>query len=267
MMSRLSVFLVVIVMLLSINTVGAFAGGLVNGSFEADGWIDDITIEEPNGWDVNFPDNFGGWVYSDWVTDGSFNLTVTSYWLTDFEAGDEALVSQQVILKDVNRIFFDVKLDTYPDYVWSPDKRTAAVIIDGRIEWRSDVFGEDVRGEYFGEVIDVNIDDSLPRILSLALISNVSEEWLDVDTIYYVDWDYVGFDCDCRGNGFLNGDFNEDCFVDEADMDSFAQVWLQMLESDSIFNLYRENDVEPNGIIDFKDFAVFSQQWLKSSYD
>jgi len=266
-MSRLSVLLVVFVMLLLINNVGMCSGGLVNGSFEADSWIDDITIEEPNGWDVNMPGNFGGWVYNDWVTDGSFNLTVSSFWYTAFEADDAALVSQQVILKDVKQIVFDVKLDTYPAYVWSPDKRTAAVMIDDEIKWQSDIFGEDVRGEYFGEVIDVNIDDSQLYTLSLALISNVSEEWFDVETMYYVDWDYVGFDADCRGRGFLSGDFNRDCVISEEDLKILTEVWLEWVDSESEYNLYDSNDIGAYGIIDFLDFAVFSEQWLTSSYD
>ncbi len=255
-MSRLFVSLVVIVMLLSIYSVGAYAGEIVNGSFEDDGWIDDITVEEPNGWDVNMPGNFGGWVYSDWVTDGSFNLTVSSFWYTAFEANDVALVSQQVILKDVKRIIFDVKLDTYPDYVWDPNKRTAAVLIGDEIVWVSDVLGEDVRGEYFEQVIDVNVNDDEPHILSLALIADVNEEWLDVDTIYYADWDYIGFDC--RGMGVLPGDFNRDCVVNEEDLRMLTEVWLNWFDSRDKYNLYDSNDIGAYGIINFRDYAVFA---------
>lgn len=255
-MKRFLLLLAVIIMLLSVNNIEAGAGEIVNGSFEADGWIDDITVEEPNGWDVNMPGNFGGWVYNDWVTDGSFNLTISTYWYTAFEANDIALVSQDVILKDVKKIIFDVKLDTYPAYAWNPNKRTAAVLIDDEIVWESDVFGEDVRGEYFEQVIDVHIDDRKAHKLSLALIADVNEEWLDVETMYYADWDYIGFDC--RGNGVLPGDLNRDCVVDEQDLEMLTDVWLDWIDSRDKYNLYDSNDVEPYGVINFRDYAVLA---------
>ena len=51
----------------------------INGSFEDDNYIGDITVKAPNDWnDVNVPANqFDGYVSSNWVTDGSYNLTLT----------------------------------------------------------------------------------------------------------------------------------------------------------------------------------------------
>jgi hypothetical protein len=67
---------------------------IVNGSFEDGGLIDDITAQEPNGWDVNVPSGkFVASVGGSWSTDGNFSLFVASNWFTSFAAGEMATVS------------------------------------------------------------------------------------------------------------------------------------------------------------------------------
>lgn len=136
-MKKMTGFLAVLIMLMAANTIRADANGLVNGSFEYDTWIGDISTKEPNGWDVNMPaDKFGGFVSNEWATEGNFSLTLYSFWYTAFEANDMAEVFQQVPLKDVESISFDIKLDTYPSgKIWNPNKRTAAVLVDDKIVW------------------------------------------------------------------------------------------------------------------------------------
>ena len=52
---------------------------IVNGSFEDDGTINDITAQEPNGWDVNAPSGkFMGETVTSWSTDGRFSLVLSS---------------------------------------------------------------------------------------------------------------------------------------------------------------------------------------------
>jgi len=98
-MKKAIVFAAVMVMLTLANDIEARISFLVNGSFEDDGYITDITVKEPNGWDVNVPTaQFSGWVSNSWFTDGSYSLTIYSYWYATFEANDIATVSQDVYL-------------------------------------------------------------------------------------------------------------------------------------------------------------------------
>ena len=248
----------VLIMLMWANTIRADANGLVNGSFEYDMWIGDISTKEPNGWDVNMPtDNFGGFVSNGWSTEGNFSLTLYSISYTTFEVNDMAEVFQQVPLKDVESIFFDIKLDTYPSgKIWNPNKRTAAVLIDDKIVWVSDIFGSDVRGEYADQSVNIDIPDSGLHKLSLALISDVAEDWLAVDTEYDAYWDNVRFELFCDGNGFPPCDFNKDCRVNMNDYAMLANEWLKEVEPNSIYNLSNEGDC--CGIINFNDFAIWA---------
>ncbi len=86
----------IVVVLLFGEWVKGGVSVIVNGSFEDDGYIDYISVQEPNGWsDVNVPTSqFDGQVYHYWVTDGSYNLTLYSYWYVAFEVNDIATVSQ-----------------------------------------------------------------------------------------------------------------------------------------------------------------------------
>lgn len=240
---------------------------IVNGSFENDGLIADITVEEPNNWDVNLPtDQFGGWVYNDWVTDGNWNLTLYSNAYKAFEANDIATVSQKVCLSDVNEILFDLKLDTQSaSKVWDPNKRTAVLMIDDEVVWESNSVGSDVRGEYRDRVANIDIDDSSLHKLSLGIRADVNEATTNIK--YYTDWDFVRFNLHCGGFGFLPGDFNRDCYVDMNDLEMLAEVWLDEVDPHSKYNLSRNDDTGLYGIINFLDFAVYADTWDGNTVD
>ena len=264
-MKRAIVVGAVIVMVLAGNNMQAAVSVIVNGSFEDDGYIPDITAQEPNGWsDVNVPVNqFGGWVYNNWVTEGSYNLTLFSYWNVGFEANDIAMVSQDVYLTDVNEIIFDLKLQTYPN-IWDPNKRTAVVMVDNVEVWNSDDYQPDENGVYQGQVV-VDVADRNLHKLSLGIKADVNEALLDADTMYYTHWDFVRFNYHCGEFGFLLEDFSRDCYVDMSDLEMLASVWLDDIvpenDPNGRYNLYRNDEIEPHGFINFFDFAVFADGW------
>jgi hypothetical protein len=268
-MKKMTGFLAVLIMLMWANTIRADANGLVNGSFEADGRIDDITddITDPNtltGWDVNMPTGqFDGWVGDYWVTDGNWSLTLHSK-AEAFEVGDIAYVWQDVYLSDVNQIFFDVHLDTSGEN-WNPALRSAVVMIDDTVVWESPKTGTDIRGEYLNQAIDVSNEDRRLHRFAIGIRADVKESGTSIE--YYMDWDKIGFDLFCGGNGFLDGDFNRDCRVDVKDYCMLADKWLEEVELDSKYNLSNEGDVVGYGIIDFKDFVIFANGWETGSFE
>jgi len=246
------------VMLLSVNQVRAEACEIVNGSFEDDGSIPDITVQKPNGWDVNVPTTkLQGYVDKDWPTDGSYNLTLRSI-LGAFTIGDTATVSQQVDLTDVNEIIFDLKLGT-----WNPDKCSAIVLIDEDVVWDSNELDS---GNYYDQVyaVEDKYRDGQMHKLSLGIRVKVSGTlWLR----YVSHWDYIECTDFCGGNGLLAGDFDHDCYVDMNDLKSMGDVWLDEPASYDRHNLYKGDDVDSVAIINFLDFAVFADNWLQSSYE
>jgi hypothetical protein len=54
---------------------------------------------------------------------------------------------------------------------------------------------------------------------------------------------------------------------DIAGLQGLVEKWLQPVEIDDQYNLYKGNDAQPRGIINFFDFAVFADNWLESSYE
>ena len=267
-MKRAIVVGAVIVMVLAGNNMQAAVSVIVNGSFEDNGYIPDITVQEPNGWsDVNVPaSQFGGWISNDWATDGSYyNLTLYSYWYAGFEANDIAMVSQEVYLTDVNEIIFDLKLQTYPFNQWDPNKRSAVVMVDNVEVWNSDDYAPNANGEYQDQVIAVDVADRALHKLSLGIRADVNEALVDADTFYYTHWDSIEFDIHCGGFGFLLGDFGRDCYVDMSDLQMLASVWLDDIvpenDPNGRYNLYRNDEIEPYGSINFFDFAVFANGW------
>jgi hypothetical protein len=251
---------VAIVMLLAANQVRAEECGIVNGSFEDDGWINDITVKEPNGWDVNVPaDKFGGYVKQDWPTDGAFNLTLYSQQWKTFDVNDMTTVSQQVNLTGIDEVIFDVNLVTYPEIrLWDPDKCTAVVLIDGSVVWESNSVGTDVRGEYFDQAYTVEgkYKDG-QHLLSFGIRVNVAEK---LNTSYITHWDYIECVVYCGGGGLLPGDFNRDCYVDFNDLKEMTDVWLGEVGPNDKHNLFNGDDLG-GGFINLPDFAIFADRW------
>jgi hypothetical protein len=257
-MKKMTGFLAVLIMLMWANTIRADTNGLVNGSFEADGRILDITVKEPNGWDVNMPiGQFGGTVDNYWVTDGQYGLIIYSNPYESFVVGDIGFVSQDVYLRDVNQIVFDIFLDTYPTYYnWDPTLRSAVVMIDDNVVCESPQNGVEIRGEYLNQVIAINYDDIGLHKLSIGLRADANEAISYVQ--YYAYWDNIRFKLICGGNGFPPCDFNKDCRVDASDYAMLANRWLEEVEPNSIYNLSNEGDVVGYGIINFNDFAIWA---------
>ncbi len=257
----------VIIMLAFASYIRADVSVIVNGSFEDDGQINNITAPEPNGWDVNLPpDQFDGWVFDEWVTDGSFNLTLYSDSFQAFEVNDIATLSQEVILWDVNNIIFDIELDTSGNNVWDPNKRTAVLMIDDEVVWESNDVGPDVRDEYFNQTVNVSgLYDAGLHKLSLGLRADVNE--VPTSIKYYTEWDFIRFDLHCGDVGFLDGDFTRDCYVDANDLRILVQVWLQEVDPYDKYNLFSGDDLEPYGVINFYDFAVFFETWDGNTVD
>lgn len=260
----------VLVLTFFLNTVWAEECPILNGSFEDPGDIDNISLEEPNHWDVNMPaGKFSGEVQDVFgVTDQNWALTLSSNTYVDLEVNDIVYVYQYVCLKDVSRITFDLNLDTYPVMPWDPAYRTAVVMIDDEVVWESNSVGDDVRGQYQGIddgcFIDVDIDDSNERKFAIGLRVNVDE---NPSFGYYADWDNITCGGACDGNGFLPTDFSRDCYVDSIDYAMLAFLWEHTVDSNSEFNLSKEGDFDGFGIINFADLRLFIDDWLASSYD
>jgi len=261
---------VIMVMLLSGNLTKAGVSVIVNGTFEKDGWISNITEENtPHGWpDVNLPEKkFVAWVKSGWSTyvEGGYCLTVYSTgWEIPshpaFAVGDRAVVSQWVYLEDVNEIIFDLKLTTnYGPANWDPAQRSAILLIDDEEVWNSDSLSPTGSGEHLNTTVDVNgLYDAGLHKLSVGIQSNVE------GTAFYqcfTQWDFVRFDTHCQGFGYLRADLNYDCYVDWPDLEILAQEWLEE-PSDERYNLFADGE----NIIDLYDFSVLADSWLEDSY-
>jgi hypothetical protein len=257
MMKSLIVTAIAAVMLSAVSSTRASVCEIVNGSFEDDGLIDNITVKEPNGWDVNMPaDKFSGYIHRDWTTTGNYNLTFSSNWTT-FAAGDMATVSQEVDLTDVNEVIFDIKLET--DWLaWDPSKCIAVLLIDDDIVWDSNSAGLVVSGAYPGQAYEVDNkyrDGNLHK-LSLGIRLNTAGK---IYQSYITHWDSIRCTVVCGGSGLLAGDFNCDCCVTFADFAMLANHWLEQ-------NPPWLYDLVENGIVDMHDLGVFVDSWLDCSY-
>ena len=257
------IFIVAIAfMTLCVNYADAEVSLIMNGSFEKDGTIDDITEFYPMGWyDVNLPQGdygmpkFGASVWDDWSSDGDHYLALYSNGYESFSTGDIATISQRVYLEDVNDIIFDLSLDTSPGYEsWDPQLRSAVLLIDGEVVWESNSVGSDVRGEYFDQSCTVpeiykNADT---HTLSFGIRANSDEP---LSYIYY--WamlDFIKFDTHCGGYGYLETDLNHDCHVDNLDLLALTSDWLTE-DWDGFYDFYIDQD----DTINFKDYAVLAK--------
>ena len=262
---RKSTFILAICSLLcAVSVLQADVCEIFNNSFELDDNITDIASTEPNGWDVNMPaGKFRGYVLSDWPTDGQYNLTLYTLWFVNFTAGEKALVSQQVDLKDVQEIIFDLKLHTSESSAWDPAVCIPILMIDDNVVWQADAKA-DIRGEYPNQsyTIGDKYRDGNPHRLSLGVKVNVAGMFFER---YITQWDSIRCTLFCNGFGLLAGDFDRDCSVDANDLELMASAWLTEVPSYSRYNLSRVDDADPNGVVNFPDFAIFADNWLDSS--
>ena len=263
--------LVVIVVAAFLVTAGGFAQAvecpIVNGSFEDDGAIDDIANQDPNGWTVGpFAGKFVGYVYLDWVTNGTYNLTLNSKWVQTFAAGETATVSQQIELTDVNEITFDLLLDTYVGNAWDPNVCEPVLLIDNEVVWNPDVSSADIRGEYLAQkyVVEDKYRDSELHELSLGLMVKVDEKLYEQ---YLTNWDNIACNVFCNGGGLLSGDLNRDCNVDALDLQLLADAWLTPVDPQDKRNVSHVDDQQGYATIDFLDFAVYGDQWVTDYLD
>jgi len=258
-MKRATFITAVTVVLLAGSSTQAGVSLIMNGSFEDDGIINDITLKTPRKWcDVNVPsDKFLGWISTDWKTHGNYSLSLYSGFAS-FAFGDMATVSQQVYLADVNKIIFDLSLGAIAGYPWDPSKRSALLLIDGDVIWDSGDHVPNANSEYLNQMVDVDeiYKDANSHRLSLALRADVTGmEWFFQ---YLARWDFVKFDTHCGGFGYLPGDLNQDCYVDMLDMKVLAEHWLEPV-------ILLLSDVSDDGVVNFKDFAVFTDRWASNS--
>lgn len=241
---------------------------LINGSFEDDGLIGDITAQEPNGWDVNMPSaNFTGQTEAAWSTEGRFSLLIYSQWFRQFTVGQTATVSQDILLDDVNEITFDLKLNTYTGLAWDPDNATAVVMIDDVVIWEPNRASADITGEYIGQsyAVEDKYRDGNRHKLSFGLRINIDAP-TGFSDFYLVRWDSIDCVLFCNGGGLLAGDFNRDCYVDAGDLQQAADLWLFDVDSGDEHNLFRDDDFDGFGTINFFDLAIFADNWLLSSF-
>ena len=242
--------------------------GLINGSFEDDGRINDITAREPNGWDVNAPaGGFAGYVHYDWLTDGLFNLTMYADWLKTFTVDQTATVSQQLVLSDVNDITFDLKLETYTGSLWDPNVCTPVLMIDQDVVWQPMSSKPDIRGQYRGQTYTVEdkYRDDKPHKLSLGIRVKVADMLLER---YTAHWDSIKCEAFCGGGGLLKGDLNRDCYVDIQDFALAAQTWLDPTEPQHPYNLSHADDqLGHGGTLDLFDFALYASAWQRDFAD
>ena len=241
--------------------------GIVNGSFEDDGALDNIAVQDPNGWTVGpLADKFIGYVYLDWATDGQYNLTLYARWLRNFTLGETAAISQPVDLADVNDITFDLRLTTFAGTAWDPNVVVPVLMIDDEVVWTPDTNNPDIRGVYLDQryTVEDTYRDNQPHTLAFGLMVKIDGQLFEQ---YYTDWDNFACTVYCNGGGLLEGDVNRDCNVDTGDLQLMAEQWLAPVDPDLRLNLSHIDDQQGFATIDFFDFAVYGDQWLGNYAD
>jgi hypothetical protein len=254
------IFAIVTVLVLCSQVV--VAGVIKNGSFEEPGralWPPLTPNNCPNDWnDISLPTNkFSGWVSTEWTSDGIYSLTLYSLGNKVFDVNEIGMISQHVPLtKEVNEITFDIKLYTSSG-AWDPNKRRAVVCIDGEVVWESNDVGPDVRGEYYDQSFVVPNEYKDGQLHKLSLGIRIDSNAL-TSIQYKTDWDDVNSTVYCGGFGLLAADLNCDCYVDFFDLAMLADAWRTEVPSNDERNLFRGDDLEPEGFIDFRDYAVYA---------
>lgn len=258
---------VVMGMLLTISSIQAGTCEIVNGSFEADGRIDNLAQQDPNGWVAEIPPDgsFTAKTDASWASDGRFSLNISSQWFKAFTAGDMAKVSQQISLTDIDEIKFDVKVGRYTGANWDPNIATIFLMIDDDVVWEPNDAIPNLT-VYLDQsyAVENKYRDGNIHTLSLGLKINADAP-NGFFEFYYSWWDNIECGLLCNGGGILPGDFNRDCFVDITDMQQMANLWLAELSATDLFNLVSDDDVDTIGFVNFLDFSAFADNWLYSS--
>jgi hypothetical protein len=263
-MGRDEVVSAVVVVLLAVSCVGAADCGLINAGFEDDAQINNISVLDPTGWDANLPaGKFQGYVSSDWATGGHYSLTLYSDWFVIFVPGDMAIVSQEMMLDDVDTISFDLKLNTRGYTPWDPNICSAVVVVDHDVVWTSGFGQADIRGEYLDQTyaVDAKYRDGRPHRLGVGLQMHVAGMLFER---YASSWDSLECVPLTSAAQPVPGDFNGDGFIDLSDLVLLGARWLDPVGLADPYNLSGIDDDEFGGVVNFYDFAVLGVNWRAS---
>ncbi len=255
-----------VTLLLSAEQCLIAADGFVNGSFENNGSIGDLRVKAPDAWDVNVPaGKFSGRVVSGWHTDGQYSLSLRANWFVTYAGGEMATVSQMLVLDDVGRIGFDLKLKTLNNSAWSPGVCTAMVLIDDDAVWQSNFAQADIQGEYPDQTckVDGRFRDGQSHRVSLGLKMHVAGMQFETYECYWDGMELLAPAGD--GEEPLAGDFNHDGYVDAGDLAMMAATWAAEVPPQSEYNLSAIDDGDLGGIVNFFDLAVLGGNWLSGS--
>ncbi len=261
-MGSFRIALVVTLMLATGSHVRADCA-VVNGSFESYGPVDNIYVRGLDGWDVQLPEGlFSGRIVTAWSTEGPHSLLLSANMMLTFADGELGTVSQMILMNDVDRIVFDLKLDTFGSG-WDPTVFAAVVLVDQDVVWASDFEQADIRGEYRDQayVVDDKYRDGQLHRLAFGLRANTGGQFW---TTYIGYWDSIRCTSRTCSGDALTGDFNRDCAVDVDDLMMMAGQWLAEVPLDSPYNLGTTVDESSRGTgtVNFLDLAAFSNNWL-----
>jgi hypothetical protein len=163
-------------------------GGIVNGSFEADGRIGWMHSTPITGWDYQSSGSFNREIEVDgfdlqWVTDGEYSFEMWNYGspFVPMHAGDFASISQSIDMTDIQAIEFDAYPSAVPEReVWTGNS-VALFLIDGTPYWTANEIGE-----HLGYHVDVSSLSGLHEIeFRLEMVRDFAGQsnWLFVDNV------------------------------------------------------------------------------------
>jgi hypothetical protein len=158
------------------------------------------------------------------------------------------------------------KVSLTPTLTWTPG------------DYVNDVNGHQVYfGTSFADVTEANLIDPRGVYQGVRNVNNFAPAGpLDISTIYYwrIDevndantnspwkgnvWRFTTTPCPYGGTVFT-GNLTDDCIVDLYDVKVMSQEWLTAGIKADIYP-----DV-PDGIVDFRDFAILAKNWLVEEY-
>jgi hypothetical protein len=157
----------------------------------------------------------------------------------------------------------------------APENAPCENVLPWRWEITSDV-GAMASIDFFYQVEDLNGDPEYGDYLGLALWDAFSNSWKWQGGTIYTGDHKVRLD-DAYPQGYfvlfnrIFGDITGDGYVDEADLQRFADVWLEEASgefpdgSDARFFNYNKNENNGKQVIDEGDLQVFSDNWLSGT--